>query len=1121
MMLRTTIPSVLLVLTVIACKKPHGNGDDEVGTSESGASETETGTIPDMGGDEGPDGPFDELGNTHMLVVPDGLSPADCRAPTQWDTSLSGEERVVRANLMRPCRQIKQVQAYLDLMMDPRQWLDSGAQDADENTRRRWRFFGEWYHRDTKLDCEGGDPPSGSRPANAFPRLTAILLASDNPIDRRDMEVFAEVDDDDWWWELPEPYASMRDPASFAETLAMRRSAMREDVAAWLATTDISLYDRPGAVGDYDFEAMLLLAFLYNFRDRPELLGEYQGINLVERILTHGGAPFPFPWDQHFTVPCPANPAQPHPWQAGPWEHSGVPMSGPYTDELYDSEDTVIGCSLGSKSYDSENHVLMQLTYQYLVNQWVSEDYHDNLDPVALLGDIIPANDPAITGPEDWFVTEGQIADDLLAALARVVHNGSFETNARAYEGVSTQAILLLASHAEREDVRVAAEAALDAIFTKFAFQALDGRRWAPMRRSCKNAWDQGMYLNDGVAQIAGVLSGAFKWNDSPYGLRGVLEGGGQTCVDDPACHFRDYSFKILADPTDAERYAEDAGIATTANIDRWVVIESISKRHEFTAAFSRYRIPPPVHEFMFDKHAGYWARLSARYQRDHYDPPLWATSDDRRPGYFTDELEPFDAGTNYERTPELYFAGRGFINAAGGLFNPYYDGPEDEGYVYPDRSLASSLFCASEGLYVRFLDANWLIYLDDFGRSDDFDDVGVTEIQCESFASRDPEVSLYDMLSRPHAVLLEVPKHGLGGFEVYEPIGLRYFPTEVAAEHMPLMLGHERTPWKSVNTGTFKNVSYGYAAACSAGGTCADNHAGSAVHLPPSWTDATDADGDGVIVDSETVVVGDGNAIFTIYDLREWSDLRGMTPLFFLVADVWKNSADPSIVMASRSFWEVIPESARFQSLADVVAHVESLGAAEFPADVIESPYRYPAAMSGEELVLGARHGAVVPDDDVPGFADVVQGIVDVFEEPGGAAIDPTLRLELDDLARVNDIPLVDVRAVDEDYEFISDAQGRADAYACGRDGWLCVDNHNKWSSEGPDAGAMPSYLWVDMRPQAGSWVPRWEWGVYESSEDWGCSCEPEFVDNPGPPSTAVVQGCSDPDLCPINSWE
>ena len=102
----------------------------------------------------------------------------------------------------------------------------------------------------------------------------------------------------------------------------------------------------------------------------------------------------------------------------------------------------------------------------------------------------------------------------------------------------------------------------------------------------------------------------------------------------------------------------------------------------------------------MFVKHAGYWARLSGGFQRDHYDPPLWFSySDNRSPGYFDDEsLAPFDARTHHERDPELWFAGRGYLNVAGGLYNAYYDEAESETYDYPQAPLASGLFCAGGG---------------------------------------------------------------------------------------------------------------------------------------------------------------------------------------------------------------------------------------------------------------------------------------------------------------------------------------------------------------------------------------------------------------------------------------
>ena len=1077
------VASVLACVGMLAC-------NDEVAKVEPTETDTETG---DGDGDGDPLPPArDSLGNIQRIVLPPGLSAADCRAPTQFGVGRRSAEQLAAADLHRSCRQIKQVQTWLDMLVDPDTWLDSGTQQTDADTRRRWRFFGELYQADTGQSCDAMAPPrSQSHPNKAFPRMAAVLLASDMPIDQRDVERFPdELGEADWWWELPGEYADLVDPAGLDATLALRRATMRSDVAGWIADADIHIFAKPGGGGDYDFSAISLLSFLYMTRERPEWLPETDGVNLVEKLITHGGTQLPVAWDQRFTLPCKADPSQPDPWTADRWQHSGVYMSGPFFAQIYDTEDSVSGCALGTKSFDSENHVLLQLAYQYLVNQWIDADYHQNLDAAALLGDVIPDNDPNIAGPGDWFVTDGALERALIDALARIVWAGTFEANARPYEAISTRAIMLLASHADSPDVRAAAENALDLLATKFAFASLDGRRWSPMRRNCEYAWRQTPYTDDGMAQVFGVLSGAFKWNDSPYGYRRVVDGDGAGCVADPACHVRDFSFKSLVG---GDPYQENAQIATADNIDDWIMRASTPELAAFTASFSRYRLPPAVHEFMFDKHAGYWARASNRFQRDHYDPPLWFTPETRVPGYFDDDLAPFDAGSHYERTPELYFAGRGFINAAGGLYNAYYDVPESGTYDYPQAPLASALLCAGHGA--------WLGYLQHYGREHEFlPAYGSTTVDCQSVQRRNPEVGIYDTLTRPTAILLEVPRVDVGGFEVYRPFGLGSFPVEVARAFVPMMPGLVRTPWKSTNVAMFKNVAWGYASDCDVDGVCPAVSGGSALWLPSSWDD----------VESQTVAVGDGNVAFTIYDLREWANARGITPMWLITADVWKADADPQVDRAARSLWEIVPERPEYTSIDDLVAHVSKFDAADFPASPADAPYVYTAAMSGEQLLLGPRFGSVAPDEDVTPLSDRVAGILELRDADDNA-LDARLQLDLDDLDAMNDMPVLEVLAVDDDYAFIDGSDG-PEAYACARDGWICVDNRYKLGSD------TPTYLWVDARPRNGVWAPRWEWGHYDGGEDWGCGCHDAFV--PGPPATAVIEACSDPQQCPVDAW-
>lgn len=69
---------------------------------------------------------------------------------------------------------------------------------------------------------------------------------------------------------------------------------------------------------------------------------------------------------------------------------------------------------------------------------------------------------------------------------------------------------------------------------------------------------------------------------------------------------------------------------------------------------------------------------------------------------------------------------------------------------------------------------------------------------------------------ARPTALLFGVPSTQIDQNSVaYTPHGLHSFPYEMALNYMPMMVGNERAPWRSVNVGTYKNFSYGYLQHC------------------------------------------------------------------------------------------------------------------------------------------------------------------------------------------------------------------------------------------------------------------------------------------------------------------
>jgi hypothetical protein len=199
-----------------------------------------------------------------------------------------------------------------------------------------------------------------------------------------------------------------------------------------------------------------------------------------------------------------------------------------------------------------------------------------------------------------------QLEDMLLQATGRVLHNGFWEVNGRPYQAMTAHALINLSSFAKSEPMRTAARNALDYLSTQFAFQSLEMKRLGPYRRSIHNVSTAGIYDNDGVIFMLGALAGGYVWPDAFF------------------------------------RSGNAAG-------------------HALWAALLDYRVPPAVHDFMLDKHSGFWARMQTRFGADDYGYG--------GPGhYFSSAGKPFAQGEP-QFLQELYFVTPRFLNVAGGSF--------------------------------------------------------------------------------------------------------------------------------------------------------------------------------------------------------------------------------------------------------------------------------------------------------------------------------------------------------------------------------------------------------------------------------------------------------------------
>lgn len=311
--------------------------------------------------------------------------------------------------------------------------------------------------------------------------------------------------------------------------------------------------------GDYDFVMKELVAVLYMFRDEPALLTDDAAWNILERGLAPRARTEPA---AHFTFDI------------------RLPL---LRDPL--------------RYPETENHVLMTLSSIHLTRAFIANN---------------PRRDPrvsALAARRPELADAASYEEPLLHATGRVLHDGFFEANARPYQALATHALLNLQAFAPRPALRTGARNALDFLATSFAFQSLEAKRFGPYRRSAGYADRVGMYENDGVIFMMGVLAGGYAWPESFPGIGNAFG-------------------------------------------------------HALWAALMPYRLPDAVHELMLHKHTGYWARIHSRFGPRDYrigEPGRYATSDASKA-----------ARGSLEALPELYFVTPRFLNAAGGRFNRF-----------------------------------------------------------------------------------------------------------------------------------------------------------------------------------------------------------------------------------------------------------------------------------------------------------------------------------------------------------------------------------------------------------------------------------------------------------------
>jgi hypothetical protein len=274
----------------------------------------------------------------------------------------------------------------------------------------------------------------------------------------------------------------------------------------------------------------------------------------------------------------------------------------------------VFSC-FGTSYPETENHVLMIESTRYLTNQWIYENRRGEPRYYELYPNIAGQN-----------VNAGsQVEDVLLQAMGRVVWGDFFEFNSRSYQGLAAMAILNLYDFASSEPVRAAAKNALDFATTKFAFGSYEGKRWAPTRRNHHYANSLNMQEHDSFVLLMSALSGGYVWDDIP---------GSST-------NFYDQTWSGVP----GSNLYQGVGLAL------W-------------AAGSQYKMPEASHDFLLNKHDGYWARMHARHYLQEYEASHW-------PHYFTSPTaRSINGGLVF--SPEYYFVTPRFMNTAGGNIAGY-----------------------------------------------------------------------------------------------------------------------------------------------------------------------------------------------------------------------------------------------------------------------------------------------------------------------------------------------------------------------------------------------------------------------------------------------------------------
>ncbi|MGL1934011.1 MAG: hypothetical protein OCD01_03295 [Fibrobacterales bacterium] len=373
--------------------------------------------------------------------------------------------------------------------------------------------------------------------------------------------------------------------------------------------------------GDYDFILKEILSLIYTFKDRPDILTPA----MVSALLLQGT-----------TDPLHI-----------PYTGNDLSYAQVYLKDIfyYPTQQGPLPIYYDVKQPETENHMFLIYSWHYLINNYIHW--------VASLDISHPSyNETILTlynQDTEHYENSEDLSDLILQMLGRVVHNGLFETNAKAYEAFTTNAILNLYSYSDETQtnamnttIQTAALNALDYLSVKYAFQSLENKRITPMRRNFGYKERLGYYQNDYMPHIWGALTGVYQFDDTNGSI----------------------NFPDLPEPESNLPY-HFSSASQPAGFALW-------------ASLSDYRIPKATLGFMQSKNRGVWSKMQSQFTNRHYDvsftfnimaqPPEPADIAQR---YFNEDNSAFMDGESRPVT-ELQFITNDYSNVSGGSYQQY-----------------------------------------------------------------------------------------------------------------------------------------------------------------------------------------------------------------------------------------------------------------------------------------------------------------------------------------------------------------------------------------------------------------------------------------------------------------